>query len=294
MLKRIISAFMVCLLLTGCGGELGKTTDKQVVVAMTSEFSHTLLYDRIQTTGRHEYDYDEYGRLVCDKWISNEETVFTQRYFWSRDGLECTEISFDHQGLIPWPCSRVKEVYNENGSTKEQTVYEFFRVSQRSIYNYDDAGNLIRLEAADGKGNMTILQEYRYDEYGKQIMTIDASDPGMERITEHTYDEKGNELGWYYRENGILTEYVETQYDSQGRKMFSARYDAGGEVKHFWEYTYSGDGRTVTTSYSGETSSIDYFDESGLLIRNENYDAEGNLTGVTTYIYQTIQVKQNP
>ena len=295
MLKRILFVFLICLLLNGCGGtEPGELSQKQVVTAVTSEFWHDMSFEQLHLTNQHAYDYDEYGRLVYEKWITNGETSFTSRYFWSRDGLECTEISFDHQKLIPWPSSRVKEVYDENGKEVEKIVYEFFSVSQRSISNYDDAGKLIRLEVTDGDGSMTILQEYTYDERGNQLKTVDLSEAGKECVTEYTYDENGNQLSWHYRENGVLQEYVEIAYDDQGRKVFSARYDGSGEQKHYWEYTYSADGRTVTTSYSGERTTIDYYEESGLLVRSESYDADGNLTSVSTYTYETNQVKQEP
>lgn len=291
MLKRVVCILLICLLLTGCGAETGNTTEKQVVVAMTSDYSMFMLNDYVQTTHGNEYRYDEYGRLSYEKWIVEEETVSTSRYFRSRDGLECTEVSFDHNGWIPYPCSRVKEVFNENGKVKEKTVYAFLFISQRSVYTYDDAGNLIRLEVTDKDGNLTILQEYRYDEAGNQTMTIDVSEPGKECVTEYTYDENGNRLGWYYRENGALQEYVETTYDEQGREVFSARYDPLGNQLHYWIYTYSDDGRIVTTDYSGERTTIDNYNESGLLTRSESRDSEGNLIVVTNYIYETIQVK---
>lgn len=295
MLKRIICAFLVCLLLTGCGQSYdGETVEKQVVTSMTSEFWYDGIFDQIHTTSVREYGYDEYGRRTYEKWISDGETISSSRYFWSRDGLECTEISFDHQGWIPWPYARVKEVYDENGKVREKTMYKFFTVSQRSIYSYDDAGNLIRLEATDGEGNLEILQEYTWDENGNRLRTTDLSPDGIQSIVEYTYDETGNQTGWYSRENGVLQEYVETTYDEQGRKVFSARYDGNGERLHYWEYTYSDDGLEMTTSYSGERTSIDYYNEAGQCFRIETYDNDGNLTGVTNYTYETIQVNQKP
>lgn len=295
MMKRILSVFLICLLLTGCGqGYEGETVPKQVVTSMTTEYWYDAPFDQFHTTSIQEYDYDEYGRLISEKWITNGETALSSRYFWSGDGRECTQWHFDHQGLIPWPDSRVKEVYGENGKVTERIVYELFSVSQRSIYNYDDADNLIRLETTDGEGNTTILQEYRCDENGNRIMTIDMSEPGMERITEYSYDSDGNQIGWRYTENGALVEYVESFYDDQGRSTFSARYNALGEQQYYWEYSYSADGSSMTTSYSGERSRIEYFDGSALPIRIENYDGDGNLTGITTYTYGTIQVPKEP
>lgn len=295
MLKRILSVLLICLLLTGCGSSTpAEAVEKQLLTSMESEFWQTLLYDTVHTIHISEYGYDEYGRKVREKLILNDETVTSSRYFWSRDGLECTEISFDHQGWIPRPIFRVKEVYNENGKVREKTMYKFFTVSQRSIYSYDDAGNLIRLEATDGEGNLEILQEYTWDENGNRLRTTDLSPDGVQSIVEYTYDETGNQTGWYSRENGVLQEYVETTYDEQGRKVFSARYDGNGERLHYWEYTYSDDGLEMTTSYSGERTSIDYYNEAGQCFRIETYDNDGNLTGVTNYTYETIQVNQKP
>lgn len=87
---------------------------------------------------------------------------------------------------------------------------------------------------------------------------------------------------------------METDYDDQGRKTFSARYDANGEQQHYWEYTYSADGSSMTTSYSGGEYSIEYYDGSKLPVRVERYDAEGNLTDITTYTYETVQVPVEP
>jgi len=295
MFKRIVSALLICLLLAGCGQRYdGETVEKQVVTSMSSETWHDGAFDQFRSTSTREYGYDEYGRMTYYKWIVSGETAFSSRYFWSRDGLECTEVTWDHQGWIPWPSSRVKEVYDEKGNRVEQIVYDFFTVSQRSIYNYDDAGNLIRMEILNGDGSLYALQEYTYDENGNQLKTVDLSEPGRERITEHTYDDSGNETGWYYYENGSLQEYVEYLCDDQGRAVFSARYNGLGEQQNYWEYSYSADGSSMTTSYSGEKTRIDYYDESGLPVRVETYDAEENLFDVTTYTYETIQVPKDP
>ena len=295
MLKRMLSLLLICLLLTGCGQRYdGATVEKQVITSMASESWYDGIFDQIHTTSVREYGYDEYGRRTYEKWISDGETISSSRYFWSRDGLECTEVTWDHQGWIPWPSSRVKEVYDEQGNRVEQIVYDFFTVSQRSIYNYDDAGNLIRMEILNGDGSLYALQEYTYDKNGNQLKTVDLSEPGKERITEHTYDDHGNETGWYYYENGSLQEYVEYLCDDQGRTVFSARYNGLGEQQNYWEYSYSADGSSMTTSYSGEKTRIDYYDESGLPVRVETYDAEGNLFDVTTYTYETVQVPVEP
>ena len=295
MFKRMLSLLLICLLLTGCGQRYdGETVEKQVVTSMTSESWFDGIFDQIHTTSVREYGYDEFGRRTYEKWISNGETVSSSRYFWSSDGRECTEISIDHQGLIPWPYARVKEVYDETGNEVERVVYEFFSVTQRSLRNYDDAGNLIRLEILNGDGSLSALQEYTYDDNGNRLKTIDITDPGKERVTEYTYDDSGNETGWYYYENGSLSEYVETRYDDQGRQTFSARYNGLGEQQHYWEYTYSADGSSMTTTYSGSKSTIEYYDGSELPVRIEQYDEDGTLNAVTTYTYETVQVPVEP
>lgn len=295
-MRRYVSLVLfLCLLLTGCGQEYdGETVKKQVVTSMESESWHTLLYDQVHTTDKREYGYDANGRKTYEKWIKDGETLFSSRYYRSGDGRECTKVSWDHQGLIPWPESRVKEIYDENGNEILRIVYEFWSETQRSVSTYDEKGNLIHLEVTDSDGNATIVQDYTYDEAGNRLKTIDQSDEGTERVTEYTYDEAGNQTGWRYTENGVLQEYVEYLYDDQGRKTFSARYDGAGAQQHYWEYSYSADGSSMTTSYSGERSTIEYYDGSGLPVRIEAYDGDGNLIDVTTYTYETIQVPKEP
>lgn len=295
-MKRLLPLFLIlCLLLSGCGGGYeGETVTRQVVTAMESDTWLSGEFEGIHTINQREYGYDEYGRKVYEKWIVDGETVFSSRFHWSGDGRECTEVTWDHQGLIPWPESRVKEVYDENGNEILQIVYEFWAESQRSDSTYDEKGNLIHLEVTDSDGNTTIVQDYTYDEKGNRLKTIDRSGDGAERITEYAYDEAGNQTGWQYYEDGVLQEYVETFYDDQGRKTFSARYDAEEVQKHYWEYSYSADGSSMTTSYSGERSTTDYYGESGLLIRSESRDGDGILTSISTYTYETIQVPKEP
>ena len=128
----------------------------------------------------------------------------------------------------------------------------------RYTTEYDELGNLVR-EKTDANGYVTQIT-YVYDEFGNIIHDESADNGEIYATTDYTYDESGREI-WHYYANGDYT------------REFTADYT--GDLLTSESYTY-GNGNYGRSDY--------YYNESGLVIRMETFDADG-ITGVDTYTY---------
>ena len=185
--------------------------------------------------------------------------------------------------------------------------------TNRTVYAYDIYGNRVReMEYRDGE--LADVTNYRYDEKGRQISrTIwDRSGwfPKFVSRTRRTYDEQDRSLsyesynfwgrvesGSYYSyddeartrtyrdENGEIAQI--TWFDEDGNEL----RQVSGEYETVYEYDDRGN-RIGWVSYENGVPGDRYearFDEQNRKIWGGRYDANGQLTSQTEYLYDDEQ-----
>lgn len=292
-MKRLFPLILtLLLLLCACGG----TAQETQTVSLLKSHETTSYWPEgndfpagVSGSWLSVYEYDDRGNQTEEKRYGGEELLTSRRWRYDDRGNQTGQITIDHQGWLPKITSRVKMRYNDAGKLLLQIVYEPWKETQRSIYTYDELGNMTRLEIRNAGGS-TIIQDYTYDDRGNQLTATDHSVEGLTRVTRYAYDEAGNQISWHYYENDVLVEYVETHYDSQGRIIFSARYDGAGYLRHGWEYRYNEAAGTSATQYTDGSISTSYYDDQGRILRIEQQYPDGTLESEQTYTYEDIEI----
>jgi hypothetical protein len=145
------------------------------------------------------------------------------------------------------------------------TVFTGDVVAQRTIYAYDQEGNL-NIKEVDGSGECEVTDgvvderdEYTYDGSGKLLIQAwhkyESGDAG--RIV-HTYDERGNRLNTeYYRGSDQSLDYTlyskhASSYDSHGNILTDTNIDYGPlGAAYTFIYTYDSDCNLLSLSHVG-------------------------------------------
>lgn len=171
-------------------------------------------YDRntSELIERHEYEYDEEGRIIKDvrfnPWNNGEDRIGLITTFTYRDGL---------------PESIVFDGYNGNGE-------KAYLDAGRFEYEYDDDGNIIRKHIYSTSGELDNLYsgesfwEYLYDEGGH-----------LQSATEINFDQNGEEF---------IGDYVEFKVSDRGDIEEFAIYTDKSKARLYKNvsYTYTEEG----------------------------------------------------
>ena len=290
MKKTLILLLTLSLLLCGCGKEPAPETaaptdapevtevteipeDQEAVTEPPAEIPTITVTRQVRMASLDEngeelwhldYTYDELGRLISERDVSNtgEETSFaTVSYADTEAGLE---IRFtDAQGNI----STTRESRDEQGNVILKEFLLNDQVDYATTYTYDDDGNLLS-------------EQTHYSE-----------DPALPR-TEYTYDDQGNRTSQYEYDGEELTGWQEMTYDADGRCTETRSYGYDGELvsrtEHSWE------GNTEIRSRMDSDGNVYMvtlvtYDEEGNLLQQETQQ-DGYVISCTEYTYEHFEI----
>lgn len=170
-------------------------------------------------------------------------------------------------------------------------------VYRRTVYTYDDNGNLTEQVSYDFEGNEFNHYTYAYDERGNKTEEVNHGKP-VEIRTTYVCNEHGDATQVCVYNGDVLTEsYTYTYtYDEHGNKTEQIEYDADGSPvwRLTYEYTYDESGRITSQreSLSEDLQSDrilhDFayaYDESGNLKEYSVCDSDGTEVRHYTYTY---------
>lgn len=244
-----------------------------------------------------EYTYDRYGNVLditrLSDAVSGEAQVSNTYDDFGNRKTETTRVSageaytihyesYDRMGnLLRWRDGR-NQIWQQmfNGTGQRTSITDPLNHTTR--YAYDGAGNLMGVTTADGKST-----HYQIGIKGRLDKVIDAD----QNETRYRYNEKGQSAATY-DEEGRATQ---LEYDSIGRvkqavdgagntvsfeygvvqqhNVTQAQVSAITHPTYREEFNYDSRGRLRQTT--------DYLTRDTYITRRRDYDALGNLTGVT-------------
>ncbi|MGN0325725.1 MAG: tetratricopeptide repeat protein, partial [Lachnospiraceae bacterium] len=180
-------------------------------------FRHEYTYDRenIQNSVSH---YDGSGNLTKTLPISENES-----YGWYNDTGEIFKISYKYEDDL------ITELhYDEDDVTVTGWV----------LTETDDNGVPLRCMRGYGdnvgsKDEVTVYEEYGFDEKGNKVMSIYDSDYQLIGKQVWERDEQGKLQRYvYYDENGNINWYRLYEYDKDGNMVAEREYDAENNLKY--------------------------------------------------------------
>jgi len=230
-----------------------------------------------------EYDYDDLGRLIEERWLDATSAVIeTIDYTYDLMGRLLTATDDDSSLTYTYDDAGRLLTASNNGVTVPLTVL---------TSTYDDLGNRETLSANAG-GMLDFLNTYVYDALGQMTSVTQQGQTGgrtvADKRVELTYDALGR-FDTITRRAGLLatsavvatTDYT---YDNSGRVSGIAHAD--GSSNSLAEYLYGYDFANRLTSFESDTDSVSYFYDPFGQLRFEDhtsqddhtypYDATGN------------------
>jgi len=212
-------------------------------------------------------------------------------YVWAENGVMDTENRTDSYGS-----EMVQEVvfpyYDDNINTASAAEYPP-ALPQEVLVDTPEQWVAKTHYPTLGKNKFHVIH-YNDDETTAEVcvyMSDSALDTYQEQdLTSRTvyeYPEDGSTVYTSYNANGGVTGKTVVQYDSNGEKLNSTQYDAGGKVESVTEYA-SG----ISTSYTrygtnGKIESVTEYDEYGNMAVSTQYQ-NNSVVSVSTFTYQPL------
>lgn len=294
MMKRfIITIFVVCLLLSACGGEGARDT----APAETTTVPETTAAPETETT-QPQIQWETKTVYLC---VSQ---TMTQH---DGSGSGTQEFEYDEYGnrISMWPL----------GDSGERTA-------RHTAYSYDGMGNLLSSVSVDAEGNPSYRYEYTYDENGNMLSELYFDEEGaVGAETYFTYDAEGwvireTETAYYYdpartyqyefvysadysactissSANGDASGHSQETYDAAGRVTRKESYAQDGSWRSTITYAYDAAGKiAVEEHYSSNELQADYdviytYDENGCLISK---DVDYYYGYIMEYVYEPFEI----
>ena len=227
-----------------------------------------------------KYEYDSNGKNIEETDYDKDDKIVRQ-----------VEIKYDAAGReAKWECydehgrCSIQRIYtrDEHGRLIQYDEYHDGYTTKEE-YERDENGNTIKSVHYDSDGNITKIYEYEYDEMGREIKCVRYDDDETVAYWhEYEYDKSGNEIrSRSYNSTGNF-EYctVERKYDENGRKIYYCHKD-NDIITEKQENEYDEDGniiREIRTSYDSDTGQ-----KQSQTIDEYTYDDNGNRVGYANY-----------
>lgn len=248
-------------------------------LGIVNTFTYDLLDNKLTSTDANDittsYQYDNIGRLKKVTNTLDGSPVITSYDYDKKDG-DIYNVKTDAKGR------QTRTYFDRLGRiTKEVKEGDVIgdKVTQKTAYEYDNMGNLIKLTKPDGN-----CITYEYDNLNRRRKVYYDSN----NYTEYLYDENNNRTSMTDVKDGeaVSTTYA---YDDMNRMN---GYTQDGS---YTSYSYDGIGNRTKVSYSegNSTKNIEYrYDDyyrlqsillNGNIVRDYNYTISGKLDYIDNY-----------
>lgn len=174
----------------------------------------------------YRYKFDSGGRVLQEKTIYKDGTVFITDYSYNAAGKVIKKTFTDNDGkasVTETEYDTLRNTRTERSSTGRDKEF------------YDNRGLRVRFESYDEKDKMMGYGEATYDEDGLKLHET-AYIMGMNTYDRMKYTAKGQLLEQH--RTGILDVYFRFEYNEKGLKVSEKTVKGGREEETVYEYTY--------------------------------------------------------
>lgn len=287
-MKKLLVLGLCVLLLTGCAAPAvydGPTKSAWVLTEQVKDTYSTHTGEVF--TDRSTFSYDTFGNQVRS-FHYDEGTLSTEfRKEYDDRGNLISQKSWDHDGLFPRLRSNTSYTYDEQNRPLD-TIYRNALGLERSrdTYTYDDEAHTALWVGAHD------TRTQQFSETGQLLHSFSHSDlTGIDSESFYEYDALGRNIKITEFYDNALFGTIELVYDDQNRIVEEVQRNGDGTV--FIHNTFHYTENTITTCELGGTKIIETFRSDGLVEKMARFNDAGELTHVTHYIYQEIQVPAN-
>lgn len=284
-MKKILALLLGILLLAGCASPAVYNGPTESVWVLTEQITTTYSVRTGEAwTDRRTFQYDSFGNPVRSFCYSDGELTSEYRREYDDRGNMVSTVTWEHDSILPYPRSRIDYTFDSQNrplATIYRNILGF--ETGRDTYTYDDGANTVLWEG-------TYDTQTRWlDENGKTLRVLTFSHPsGVEMESIHEYDDRGRNTKITTLWDGAPFTSLELAYDDQDRLTLEVSYDAEGILASRRTYQYGAN--TVTTCELDGTKTVETFRPDGQVEKMEQFNESGELTMLTQYIYQQIQV----
>ena len=255
MIAAVILASFLCCTLPACGdgkesvssdtGSIVQTDTSDVTTDGTPDSVPDTAYDALKS----EDILDENGKIT-GKNFYNAEGYLISREIYDVAGRTVEYTTFNPSGDVS---TSTKYMFLSGDKIDHYTfeIYEYEKgdltrvVSRR--YSGDDL--LLSVRETDGAGEQIESFIYDYDDAGRMIREERADSKNVRAsVTEYEYGEDGQVSRTVYKTgSGKLSTYTEYERDDRGKVTRDNNYDADGNLISYVEYVYDDKGEVAET-----------------------------------------------
>lgn len=222
--------------------------------------------------------FDSYGNMRMESvYDESGALLWYHVYSYAAHGPEMSVIAYDGNGN---EIGRAEIVTDERGNIIQDwnVSYQDGRLGINR-YEYDDAGNAVRIDSYNPDGELDEITLREYDADGRVIREDRGlSEEDMSTHVEYEYDGQGNVIREAESYDGGSTLETVYEYDGAGNPTYLAQYHGEGELSWY---------RTLEYDDMGNVTLVTDYDENGNMTSQTSmeYDAEGNLINETETRY---------
>lgn len=252
----------------------------------------TLTYDM---TGTKLYYVNQYGVLERNGWFQFSGYEFDAGLGFSGQAggygyanADCSLMvntnTYDWNGnLVYMQGDGTNYAFGENGKQIVALPLKEFKSGWNGmngyIYEYDDSYNLIKKVYYEA-GNIKSWSIYDYDTQGRLLEITDSDFDGVKQYTDYEYYSSGKESKKIRKE---IYRSDKTEYSRDG-KLYKIE-DFNWVIVSIYTYYSTGQYMDIFQYNNGVLSSIEGRDINGKVIKDAEYDENGNLNYCDTYQY---------
>ena len=214
------------------------------------------------------------------------DTITTNVY---TDGMLSEERQQYPDGTLS---GRVSYTYEDGHPSSRTRTDGSGNILSAHAYAYDQSGNLIRDSLMDTKGDPIFSYAYAFNAKGERTrLEIFASDDILLSYSTYHYEDGRNVRVENYSTIDVLQEYLERDFDSQGRPVLEVITEVGGQELEKVRYEYSKGFlvRRESTVRTRKTGAEEYsYDEFGNMTERVRYDRTGKVVETNEYRYTEV------
>lgn len=218
---------------------------------------------------------------------NGENSEATEQEKVEREVLRLESKVVDYENGIAIATTEKK--YDEKGNLTESMGYDpLGYITSGVSYKYDKDGNVVEYIGYGELGSVIFKEETKYDEDGRMIELIGYNSYGSisyKKVPQYDGDGKETKCVFYdewaqgriiseniYDEKGVLTEFIEYDYQGNVERKYKYQYGTNGFVR-----------KMVYDRYNNLVGKIDY--EGDIITAEYTYDVNGNTVSGYYYVY---------